>query len=431
MIRVAVIGGGPAGLCAARYLGAKPDVFKFVVYEQTDDIGGAWVYTDEVGTNKYGQPVQSSMYSNLRTNLPKQVMMFPDLPIDEGGKTSFITHFEVLQYLKRYATTSNVYDKLKLLTRVESVKPVTSDNKTSWEVIVKSLDNPDAAPQVNQFDAVMVCNGHYAVPRFPDIPGVDSFTGKLLHSHDYRHPEDFNGKTLLMLGAGNSGRDIAMNLCPNVKKIYLSHLHPAIECPLPDNLIQVPDIKHVEEETVVFTDGRSVKADVIMLCTGYEYTFPFLKPECEVEVDRNRVTPLYRHIIHTQFPSLSFIGIPWKVCPFPQISCQVRFAMAALDGTMKLPSQTEMNADIQKDYDQRRNKWKMPHRYAHMMGGLQWDYNKELLQLAGVDDDIPPAIIKLYEKVSQVRSADLMNYKKHNFELTNNMEDWRSIESAM
>lgn len=66
MIKVAVIGGGPAGLCAARYLGAKPEVFKVVVYEQTDDIGGAWVYTDEVGTDKYGQPVHSSMYSQLR-----------------------------------------------------------------------------------------------------------------------------------------------------------------------------------------------------------------------------------------------------------------------------------------------------------------------------------------------------------------------------
>ena len=66
MIRVAVIGGGAAGLCAARYLLAKPDVFEAVLYEQSDQVGGTWVYTDNVGKDKYGLPVHSSMYSNLR-----------------------------------------------------------------------------------------------------------------------------------------------------------------------------------------------------------------------------------------------------------------------------------------------------------------------------------------------------------------------------
>ena len=66
MIRVAVIGGGAAGLCAARYLSAKPDVFQAVVYEQSEQIGGTWVYTDDIGTDKYGQPIHSSMYSQLR-----------------------------------------------------------------------------------------------------------------------------------------------------------------------------------------------------------------------------------------------------------------------------------------------------------------------------------------------------------------------------
>ena len=65
MVRVAVIGAGAAGLCAARHIGRR-DGMSCVVYEQTDAVGGTWCYTDQVGTSKYGLPVHSSMYKSLR-----------------------------------------------------------------------------------------------------------------------------------------------------------------------------------------------------------------------------------------------------------------------------------------------------------------------------------------------------------------------------
>ena len=269
---------------------------------------------------------------------------------------------------------------------------------------------------------------HFSVPRFPDIPGLETFTGKLLHSHDYRHPKDFQDQTLVLLGAGNSGKDIALDLYPHVEKIYLSHLYQPIQSPIPDNLKEVPGIKLVKNKRILFTDGQSVEADALMLCTGYHYDFPFLKPEFDLVVDRNRVTPLYKHVLHTTFPSISFIGITWSICPFPQMSCQVRFAMAALDGTMTLPSKTEMDADTQRDYDHRCNELKMPHRYAHKLATMQWAYNKELLQLANVDYDIPQATIDLYNQMVEYRFNHFMNYKKLNFEPTDNLEGWRRIE---
>lgn len=62
--RAGVVGAGPAGLCAARYaLAADMEV---TVFEQSDSIGGTWQYTDRVGTDSYGVPIHSSMYSNLR-----------------------------------------------------------------------------------------------------------------------------------------------------------------------------------------------------------------------------------------------------------------------------------------------------------------------------------------------------------------------------
>lgn len=65
MKRIAVIGAGAAGLCAARHI-SRHDSMSCVVYEQTDAIGGTWRYTEEVGTDKYGLPVHTSMYKSLR-----------------------------------------------------------------------------------------------------------------------------------------------------------------------------------------------------------------------------------------------------------------------------------------------------------------------------------------------------------------------------
>ena len=67
MIRVAVIGAGAAGLCAARYLLSQPEMLSAVVFEQTDSIGGTWVYTEETGKDSNGIPIHSSMYYNLRS----------------------------------------------------------------------------------------------------------------------------------------------------------------------------------------------------------------------------------------------------------------------------------------------------------------------------------------------------------------------------
>jgi cation diffusion facilitator CzcD-associated flavoprotein CzcO len=81
------------------------------------------------------------------------------------------------------------------------VEPAAGDRK--WSVKVKDLQRDTVA--IELFDAVMVCNGHYFEPRIPNISGQNVFTGKQIHSHDYRVPEFFDGKNVVVLGAGPSG----------------------------------------------------------------------------------------------------------------------------------------------------------------------------------------------------------------------------------
>lgn len=64
--RVAIIGAGVAGLVVARHVVSRPETYSLSMFEQTDQIGGTWVYTDETELDKNGLPVHSSMYRNLR-----------------------------------------------------------------------------------------------------------------------------------------------------------------------------------------------------------------------------------------------------------------------------------------------------------------------------------------------------------------------------
>nr|KAG5712163.1 hypothetical protein BaRGS_014513 [Batillaria attramentaria] len=149
---------------------------------------------------------------------------------------------------------------------------------------------------------------------------------------------------------------------------------------------------------------------------GYHFTFPFLDDKCHVHIDTDeRITPLYKHLIHTEFPSMSFIGICKTICPFPQFHVQVLLALGVLDGTVQLPSKEEMDADTEADL-QKRLAEGLPRRYAHTMGNRQWAYNDEIASLAGIPQ-IPRAVQNLYDAIHLNRVKDLVNYKKNNYML--------------
>lgn len=96
-----------------------------------------------------------------------------------------------------------------------------------------------------------------------------------MHSHDYRVPEIFTGKRVLVIGAGPSGMDIALELTSVSKKVILSHHlkeHPRTV--FPENLEQKPDVERLDGHKAYFNDGSEDEIDVVFLCTGeYHYYF--------------------------------------------------------------------------------------------------------------------------------------------------------------
>lgn len=183
--KVAVIGAGTAGICAAKT--ALQNGFDVTVFEQSDVVGGTWVYRDHVGKDKYGLEY-GYMYKDLMTNAPKEIMGFPDLTIPAKDKW-FLTSDEILDFLQYYARTFNVQQVIKFRHHVIRVSPM---RNKQWEIIVKDVVNDEYVTEF--FDFVMVCNGHHSDPRMPSFPGAEKFRGEQVHSHCFRKKEQFTGK---------------------------------------------------------------------------------------------------------------------------------------------------------------------------------------------------------------------------------------------
>ncbi|KAL8590520.1 hypothetical protein ACOMHN_010956 [Nucella lapillus] len=420
-IRVAVIGAGAAGLCAVRHLAHRPSTFAVKAFEQSSGLGGTWAFTEETGTDSRGLPVHSSMYKNLKTNLPKEVMAFPDFDFNKS-LPSFVRHQDVLQYLKDYAANFNLLQHVQFNTKLVRVEPVLCSKEDSvtghgqkWQVTTASVQEETSAVVTETYDAIIVCNGHYSVPLMPSIPGLESFTGEIVHSHNYRHPEHFQDKMVLCLGGAASGQDICIDLSSAAKQVYLCHNKALIESKLPRNVQQKPGIQSIKGSTVTLLNGEEINVDCFLFCTGYHFHFPFLADSCNLRIEEERVTPLYKHLFHTEFPTLAFIGIPKTICPFPQFHVQISLILATLDGSCKLPSKAEMDADTEADYQNRLSQG-LPKRYAHLMATRQWEYNDDIAQMAGCQP-IKKVIQTLYDAVHATRVKNLVGYKRVNYEM--------------
>ncbi|AEE34088.1 Flavin-containing monooxygenase family protein [Arabidopsis thaliana] len=337
---VAVIGAGAAGLVAAREL--RREGHSVVVFERGNQIGGVWAYTpnvepDPLSIDPTRPVIHSSLYSSLRTIIPRECMGFTDFPFSTGPENKSRDprrhpgHIEVLAYLKDFARKFKMDEMIRFETEVVRAEPA-AENPKKWRV--ESRNSGDISDEI--YDAVVVCNGHYTEPRHALIPGIDSCPGKQIHSHNYRIPDQF--KDQVNSGSSVSGVDISRDIVNVTKEVHISSRSTKPETYEKlsgyDNLWLHSNIETVREDgSVVFKNGKTVYADTIMHCTGYKYYFPFLDTKGEVTVEDNRVGPLYKHVFPPALsPGLSFIGLPWQVILFPMFELQSKWVAAVLAG---------------------------------------------------------------------------------------------------
>lgn len=406
--RLAVIGAGVAGLSAARHgVSFGCDV---TVFEQAAQLGGTWVYSDNVGKDKYGLDVHSSMYKGLHTNLPKEIMGYPDFAIPKQEK-SYIPSEDMVAFLNLYADKFDFRKNIRFEHHVVRVRPLIND---TWEIIVRNL--PADRYETHIFDAVLICNGHYHTPAIPKYEGRDLYKGKLIHSHDYRCPDPFAGELnmsfrikqiftnlfligerVLVIGAGPSGMDMAHEISKVAEMVTLSHhLKEPPKTKFNSNVNQKPDVVRMTENGVAFADGTEEDYTVVFFCTGYKYTFPFLSVDCNVQCDDNYIRPLFKHCLSINHPTMGFIGLPFYVCATQMFDLQVRFCLTFITGRKPMPSKEEMIEDTDREMAERWSRGYRKHQ-AHLMGPEQNKYYADLATTADIEG-LKPVITKLHNE---------------------------------
>jgi cation diffusion facilitator CzcD-associated flavoprotein CzcO len=214
--RVAVIGAGACGICAAKYL--LEVGFDVSVFEIGSQIGGMWCYGNDNG--------RSSAYRTLHINTSRGVTRFSDLDFDAQTQ-DFPDHVDMHRYLVRYAEHFGVTPRIRFHSEVRQVRPAFDPAREApkWELEI-------AGGTVEVFDAVIVATGHltrpYEVPELTRFgegvsestsqaeshgAGGPAFAPQYLHSHHYKGPEPYVGKRICVVGIGNSACDIASDVC--------------------------------------------------------------------------------------------------------------------------------------------------------------------------------------------------------------------------
>ena len=187
MTRYCVIGAGAAGISALEQL--RKAGYDVDCYEKTDRVGGHW-HTD---------------YDALHLITSRDMTHFEDFPMP-ADYPHFPRRDQVRAYLESYAAANGHYDLIRFNTAVVSVVPDRTDGpigSAGWTV---ALDNDEE----HFYDGVLVANGHLWDQKVPRFPG--EFTGKQIHSGSYRNAGDIDGDRVLVVGAGNSGCDVAADL---------------------------------------------------------------------------------------------------------------------------------------------------------------------------------------------------------------------------
>lgn len=179
---VHIVGGGPGGLATAAALRRRG--IHAVVLEKSPSVGASW----------------RAHYDRLRLHTTRRWSALPGLPIPRAyGR--WVARDDLVRYLEAYAE----HHRIELAAGVEVDRIERGPRGHGWTLHANG-GRKLFAP------AVVVATGHNHTARLPDWPGRQSFTGDLLHASRYRDPGPYRGKDVLVVGVGNTGAEIAVDL---------------------------------------------------------------------------------------------------------------------------------------------------------------------------------------------------------------------------
>ncbi|NLC00835.1 Predicted flavoprotein CzcO associated with the cation diffusion facilitator CzcD [Halopseudomonas formosensis] len=346
----AIIGAGPMGLASARNL--QKLGIPFIGFEQHSDVGGLWDIDNP----------HSTMYDSAHLISSKRMTEFAEFPMDDSV-APYPHHSEMRRYFHDYASHFQLRRHYEFNTRVIELTP----DGDGWML----LSERDGVQQRRRFDGVLIANGTLHKPNIPGLPG--QFSGELMHSADYRSPEVFKGKRVLLVGCGNSGADIAVDAVHHAASVDISlrrgyyflpkfvrgrpidtlggkrrlprplkqridaamirmilgkpsdyglpdpdyrmyESHPVVNSLILHHLghgdiTPRRDIAAIDGHRVRFADGASAEYDLILQATGYQLDYPFIERRHLNWPESEDAPQLYMNIFHPQYDNLFMMGM--------------------------------------------------------------------------------------------------------------------------
>lgn len=346
----AVIGAGPMGLACARNL--QKQNIPFTGFELHSNVGGLWDIDNP----------HSTMYDTAHLISSKRMTEFAEFPMKDSV-AQYPSHHELKTYFRDFVDHFGLREHYEFSTRVVSVEP----DGDQWAITTEH----DGQKQTRNFDGVMIANGTLHTPNMPALLG--DFAGEVMHSADYRTPEVFKNKRVLIIGCGNSGADIAVDAVHHAHSVDMSlrrgyyflpkfingrpvdTLGSKLKLPrpikqrldarlmrmvigkpsdygLPDpeyrmyeshpviNSLILHHLGHgdiqprraidrVEGHTVYFSDGESGDYDLILMATGYLLDYPFIDRKHLNWPEHEDAPRLYQNMMHPDYDNLFIMGM--------------------------------------------------------------------------------------------------------------------------
>ncbi|KAK3330445.1 hypothetical protein B0H66DRAFT_572504 [Apodospora peruviana] len=444
---VAIIGAGAAGAIAASAFKAENYFDRIRVFERRETAGGTWIYDTEplpaflVRPGKLAGDIdpplkipdldmkspqttphddqerysQTPIYSSLTTNVPDIAMSFSDERFAYGP---FAPHYVARQYIENYFSRHKTDSFLVLNTTLEDLSrlpPTEEDGLDRWRLTLRKFD---AVRHVDvwwqeEFDAIVLANGHYSVPYVPFVKGLEEYTakfpGRIVHSKLYRAPLIYSFKRVLVVGNSASGHDVTNELVSAARlPVYQSRRSPSRwdgDTP-PPGIEWKPVIREymADTGTIVFEDGSHLDdIDTVIYCTGYQPSFPFWNEAANGrplwDYAAGKLIKGYWHTFFQDFQSLAVVGMP-RVLTFRSFEYQA-IALARLwsgRNTVMLPAVEEQEIWERERAARKKAQGKKFH-------DIPWDDGETLEWLGGLfeiaglgtlkgEGRIPPALDK-------------------------------------
>ena len=411
MTRVAIIGAGPSGTAAMRAFQSakkkKAKIPEIVCFEKQSDWGGLWNYTWRTGLDEHGEAVHGSMYRYLWSNGPKEVLEFGDYSFEEHfGKPipSYPPRAVLWDYIKGRVEKAKVRKWVRFNSPVRMVE--WDKKKKKFNVTVH--DRVKDRMYTEQFDNVIVANGHFSTPNVPEFEGVRTFNGRVMHAHDFRDALEFKGKDVLIVGRSYSAEDIGSQCWKyGAKSVTASYRSKPMGFHWPEGFEERPLLQKLEGKTAHFKDGTTKEVDALILCTGYQHYFPFLSEELRLKT-ANRLWPLdlYKGVVWEKNPKLFYLGMQDQFYTFNMFDAQAWYVRDVILGRIKLPKLEAMTKNS-KAWLKRELKLENDEQMIQFQG----DYVKELIEATDYPQLDTEAINKTLLQWEDDKHHDIMGYR--------------------